>query len=187
MQEEIDLSIEAAEEGMMNSIEHLRNELTRIRSGKATPDIVSGIKVDYYGSLSPLSNVANVKASDARTLEIKPWEKGMIKAIEQAILQANIGMTPQNDGQVVRLVVPMLTEERRHQLVKQAHGVAEQAKVSIRNARRDAVEDIRKAGKNGYPEDGVKSMEEKMQKMTDSYIAEVDKILAAKEKDLLTV
>lgn len=187
MQEEIDLSIEVAEDGMLHSIEHLRNELAKIRSGKASPDMISSIRVDYYGSMSPISNVANVKAQDGRTLVITPWEKTMLKPIEQAIMQANIGIMPQNDGTVIRLIVPPLTEERRQQLTKQAHNVAEQAKVSVRNARREAVEDVRKAVKNGYPEDMGKNMEDKIQKLTDNYIAEVDRILAIKEKDIMTV
>lgn len=187
MQEEIDLSIDLAEDGMKHSIEHLRNELAKIRSGKASPDMISSIRVDYYGSLSPISNVANVKAQDGRTLVITPWEKGMLKPIEQAIMQANIGIMPQNDGTVIRLIVPPLTEERRQQLTKQAHNIAEQAKVSVRNARREAVEDVRKAVKNGYPEDMGKNMEDKIQKLTDNYIAEVDRIMAVKEKDIMTV
>lgn len=187
MQEEIDLSMEAAEELMMKALDHLRSELVRIRSGKATPDIVSGVRVEYYGSMSPIDNVAGVKAVDGRTLEIRPWEKNMLRPIETAIQQANLGINPQNDGTVIRLVVPFLTEERRLQLVKQAQALGEHAKVSIRNARRDVIEDIKKAVKNGYPEDAGKRAEDQAQKLTDNYIADVERILAAKEKDIMTI
>ena len=187
MQEEIDFYLASAEESMQESINHLQRELIKIRSGKASPDLVSSIRVDYYGSQTPLAQVANVKTSDARTLVIAPWEKGMIQPIEQAIMQANIGLMPQNDGQVVRLNIPPLTEERRRQLVKQASNLGEQAKVSIRNARREAIEDIKKAVKNGYPEDAGRRAEDQVQQLTDRHIKQIDEILEQKEKDILTV
>jgi ribosome recycling factor len=187
MQEEIDFYLASAEESMQESIAHLQRELIKIRSGKASPDMVNGIRVDYYGSLTPLAQVANVKTSDARTIVIAPWEKNMIQPIETAIKLANIGIMPQNDGQVIRLNIPPLTEERRKQLVKQSHTFAEQAKVSIRNARREAIEEIKKAVKNGYPEDLGKRSEDQVQSLTDKHIAQVDQVLEQKEKDIMTV
>ena len=187
MQEEIDLTIEAAEESMQNSLAHLQRELIKVRSGRASLDILSGVRADYYGAPTPLAQVANVKVADGRTITITPWEKGMIRAIEQAIMQANIGLTPQNDGTMIRLSIPPLTEERRRQLVKQSKDLGEDAKVSIRNARRSAVEDVKKAVKDGYPEDAGKRAEETIQSLTNSYIAKVDQTLEAKEKDIMTI
>lgn len=187
MQEDIDLAIEAAEEGMANSLDHLKREFRKVRSGRAAPDMVADVKVDYYGSMTPVNQVASVKVSDARTLVIQPWEKAMIAPIEQAIFAANLGVTPQNDGEVIRLVIPSLTEERRKNLVKQASAFAENAKVSIRSARRDAIDEIKKAVKDGYPEDAGKRSEDKVQGLTDKYIAQVESLFDAKEKDLMTV
>jgi ribosome recycling factor len=187
MQEDIDLTIEMSKESMDGSLSHLSAELQKVRSGRASPDMLSSVKVDYYGATTPLERVANVKTTDARTIIVQPWEKGMIQPIEKAILQSNLGLNPQNDGIVIRLSVPPLTEERRRQLIKFSLGLAEQAKVSVRNARRDAIEDIRKAVKNGYSEDGGKVAEAEMQKLTDAYIAAVDKIMETKEKEILTV
>lgn len=187
MQEEIDLTIEMAKDGMENSLAHLNSELQKVRSGRASADMLSSVKVDYYGATTPLERVANVKAADARTITVQPWEKGMIQPIEKAILQSNLGLNPQNDGAIIRLSVPPLTEERRRQLIKFSQGLAEQAKVSVRNARRDAIEDIRKAVKNGYSEDAGKAAEAEVQKLTDGFIAAVDKIMEVKEKEILTV
>lgn len=187
MQEEIDLVIETTEESMQGSVTHLQRELSKIRSGKASPDMLEGIKVEYYGALTPLSGVATVKVVDGRTLSIQPWEKKMIALIEQAIFAANLGVTPQNDGEVVRIVIPMLTEERRQQLVKQASAASEHAKVSIRNARRDAMEEIKKAVKNGYSEDAGKNAEQDVQDLTNKYIGQVESIFTHKEKELMTV
>lgn len=187
MQEDIDLAIEAAEEGMENSLDHLKREFRKVRSGRAAPDMVADVKVDYYGSLTPVNQVANVKVADARTLVIQPWEKAMIAPIEQAIFAANLGVTPQNDGEVIRLVIPSLTEERRKALVKQASSYAENAKVSVRSARREAIDEIKKAVKDGYPEDAGKRSEDEVQTLTNKYINTVESLYAAKEKDLMTV
>ena len=187
MQEEIDLYLEVAEGSMQESIAHLQRELSKVRSGRASIEILAGVRADYYGAPTPLAQVANVKVVDGRTITVTPWEKGMIQPIEQAIMQANVGLTPQNDGQVIRLNVPPLTEERRKQLVKQSQGMGETAKVSIRNARREAIEEIRAAVKNGYPEDMGKRAEQTVQDYTDKAIAQVDKILEAKEKDIMTI
>ncbi|MCH2044496.1 MAG: ribosome recycling factor [Saprospiraceae bacterium] len=187
MQEEIDLIIETSEEGMQSSVERLVRELNKIRSGKVSPSLVSDIRVDYYGAATPMNQVANIKAEDGRTLVIAPWEKHMLAVIEQGIFQANIGVTPQNDGKVIRLVIPPLTEERRRNLVKQSGKVIEQAKVSIRSSRREAMEEIKKAVKDGYSEDAGKRSEEQVQQLTNNYIAKVEKIMEAKEKEIMTV
>ncbi|WBM75933.1 ribosome recycling factor [Saprospira grandis] len=187
MQEDIDLALEAAEEGMQNSIVHFQRELLKIRSGKATPQMVADVKVEYYGMPTPLNQVAGIKTTDARTLVIQPFEKKMVSVVEQALYAANLGITPQSDGEVVRMVVPPLTEERRKQLVKQASGFAEDAKVSIRNARRDAIQEVKAAVKEGYPEDAGKRSEQTVQDLTDKYSKQVDSIFAKKEEELMTV
>lgn len=187
MQEEIDFCIESAEESMNNSIDHLTNELTKIRSGKASPVMLSGVMVEYYGVPTPINQVANIRVADGRTLEIEPWEKSMVQPLERALMAANLGITPQSDGKIIRMIVPPLTEERRHQLIKQASGIVEQTKVGIRSARRDAMEEIKKAVKDGYPEDAGKRAEATIQGLTDKYTAKSDEIFALKEKDLLTV
>jgi ribosome recycling factor len=187
MQEEIDLVIETTEESMQASLLHLQKELNKIRSGKASPDMLDGLRIDYYGSTTNIGGVANVKVEDGRTLVIQPWEKKMISEIEKAIFAANIGVTPQNNGEAIRIVIPPLTEERRKQLVKQSQGEGEHAKISIRNARRDAIEEIRKAVKNGYSEDAGKSSEQTVEDLTKKYTGQVDAVLSTKEKELLTV
>lgn len=187
MDEEIQLYLDTADESMQDAIEHFRKGLSRIRSGKASPSMLGGVKVDYYGSPTPVAQVANVKATDGRTLTIAPWEKSMLQPIEQAIFQANLGVTPQNDGEIIRIVLPIVTEERRKDLIKQASVLVEHAKVSIRNARRDVMNEIKKAVKDGYPEDAGKRAEDNAQKLTDDHSNEVDKIMAAKEKDIMTI
>jgi ribosome recycling factor len=187
MQEEIDLVIETTEESMAASIGHLQRELHKIRSGKATPDMLDGVRVEYYGSATNINGVANVKVEDGRTLVIQPWEKKMISEIEKAIFAANLGVTPQNNGESIRIVIPPLTEERRKQLVKQSSAAAEHAKVSIRNARREAIEEVKKAVKNGYSEDAGKSSEQIVEDMTKNYVTQIDQIFQAKEKELMTV
>ena len=186
-EEEVDFAIEAATESMNNAVQHLERSLVKIRAGKASPEMLDGIMVEYYGAPTPLKNVSNVGTVDARTITITPWEKKMVAPIERAIFASNMGMTPQNDGVVIRLMIPPMTEERRQNLAKQVKGEGEHAKVSIRNARRDAIEDIRKAVKGGYPEDAGKRAEEKIQKMTDAHITSVEKHLEVKERDILTV
>ncbi|MBL7924839.1 MAG: ribosome recycling factor [Bacteroidia bacterium] len=172
---------------MQKAITHLESELVKIRAGKASPSMLDGVLVDYYGSMTPLSQVANINTPEARTIVIQPWEKSLIKAIEKAIIDSNLGLTPANDGLLIRISVPPLSEERRKDLVKRAKAEGEHAKVGIRNLRRDANENIKKAQKSGLPEDVAKEAEAKTQKITDDYIAKVDKHLEAKEKEIMTV
>ena len=176
-----------AEEKMELAVEFLDETLTHIRAGKANAKLLDGIRVDYYGSAAPISNVANVSVPDARTIAITPWEKSMFKEIEKAIINSELGITPENNGEVIRLSIPPLTEDRRKALVKQSKGEAEQAKISVRNARRDAIEGLKKAIKEGMPEDVEKDAEAKVQKLHDRYIKQIDEIFAAKEKEILTV
>lgn len=187
MSEEI-LNIKSHSIDSMNkAINHLEVELVKIRAGKATPGLVDGIMVDYYGNPTQISQVGNITVADARTLMIQPWEKNMLQPIEKAIIAANIGINPQNDGNVVRLFLPPLTEERRKELVKRSHTEGEHSKVAIRNIRRDAMEHIKKLQKNGLSEDVCKDAEKEIQDSTDKFISLVDKHLAAKEKEIMTV
>ena len=176
-----------AEESMQMAVEYLEETLARIRAGKASPKLLDGIRVDYYGSMAPISNVANVSVPDARTIAITPWEKSMFKEIEKAIINSDLGIMPENNGEVIRISIPPLTEERRKQLVKQCKGEAENAKVSIRNARRDTIDKLKKEVKNGLSEDVEKDAEADVQKLHDKYIKEIDKVFAEKEKEILTV
>ena len=185
--EELELIMEDAESSMKKAITHLEAELTKIRAGKATPSMLDGISVDYYGAPTPINQVANVSVLDARTVSIQPWEKNMLAPIEKAILQANIGITPQNDGVQIRLFMPPLTEERRRELFKKASAEGEHSKVAIRNIRRDSIEYIKKLQKDGLSEDAAKDAEKDVQTMTDRYISLVDKHLAAKEKEMMAV
>ncbi len=178
--------INHAKEHMQKAIAHLEVELAKIRAGRANPAMLDGLSVDYYGNNTPLNQVANMSVPDARTLVIQPWEKSMIVPIEKAIMAANLGFNPQNDGQVIRINIPALTEERRKDLVKKTRAEAEHCKVSIRTTRRDANEHVKKDGK-GMPEDVVKDIEDRIQKMTDSFILAVDKHLEAKEKEIMTI
>lgn len=179
--------LDKAEEKMEMAVEYLDESLAHIRAGKANPKILDGIRVDYYGSAAPISNVANVAVPDARTITITPWEKSMFKEIEKAIINSELGITPENNGEVIRISIPPLTEERRKQLVKQSKAEAEQAKVSVRNARRDAIEGLKKAIKQGMPEDVEKDAEGTAQKLHDKYLKKIDDLFAAKEKEILTV
>jgi ribosome recycling factor len=172
---------------MQKAIAHLEAELVKVRAGKANPSMLDSIYVDYYGNPTPLNQVANVNSLDARTLVIQPWEKAMIKPIEKAIIDANLGFAPQNDGQIVRINIPPQSEERRRDLVKKAKSEGENTKVSIRNLRRDGNEAVKKIQKAGLPEDLAKDAEARIQKMTDDFIAKVDKHLEAKEKEIMTV
>jgi len=176
-----------AEEKMEMAVAYLDETLSRIRAGKANPKILDGIRVMYYGSPAPLTNVANVSVPDARTIVITPWEKAMFKEIEKAIINSELGIMPENNGEVIRLSIPPLTEDRRKALVKQCKGEAEQAKVSVRNARRDAIDGLKKAVKQGMPEDVEKDAEAKVQKTHDKFLKRIDDIFAAKEKEILTV
>ncbi len=172
---------------MTKAIGHLESELTKIRAGKATPSMLDGIMVDYYGNPTQLSQVANISILDARTISIQPWEKSMLQPIEKGIMAANIGITPQNDGVNIRLFLPPLTEERRKELVKKCNGEGENAKISVRNIRRDGIEQIKKLQKDGVSEDECKSAEITVQETTDKFIALVDKHLVAKEKEIMSV
>ena len=187
MQEELGITLDAATESMVKTINHLETELVKIRAGKASPNMLDGITADYYGSPTPINQVANVTALDARTISVQPWEKNMLSVIERAIMAANIGINPQNDGNSIRLFLPPLTEERRKELVKKCNVEGEQAKVSIRNIRRDAIEDIKKMQKDGLSEDAAKEAEAEVQAITDKHIVLVDKHLAAKEKEIMAV
>jgi ribosome recycling factor len=175
------------EDAMKKAISHLETELIKVRAGKANPQILDGLVVDYYGNPTPINQVGNITVADARTLSIQPWEKNMLQPIERAIINANIGITPQNDGVMIRLFMPPLTEERRKELVKKANGEGEHSKVAVRNIRRDAIESIKKQQKDGASEDACKDAEKDVQALTDKYIALVDKHLVAKEKEIMTV
>ena len=184
---DVNTYIKPAEEKMEMAVEYLDETLAHIRAGKANPKILDGVKVDYYGSAAPVSNVANISVPDARTIVITPWEKSMFKEIEKAIINSEIGITPENNGEVIRLSIPPLTEERRKALVKQSKGEAEQAKISVRNARRDAVEAFKKAQKEGMSEDEAKDGETQAQKLLDKFTKSLDAILDNKEKEIMTV
>jgi ribosome recycling factor len=181
------LLMKDTEEHMRKSIAHLESELAKIRAGKASPQMLDGLVVDYYGNPTPINQVGNISVVDARTLTIQPWEKNMLQPIERSILQANIGITPQNDGNIIRIFLPPLTEERRRELVKKSNHEGEHAKVSIRNLRRDAIERVKKMQKDGLSEDAAKDTEADIQALTDRFIALVDKHLEAKEKEIMHV
>lgn len=187
MTDEINFIIDAANESMESSVAHLEKAFLNIRAGKATPQMLGGVFVDYYGSQTPLSQVANVNTPDARTITVTPWEKSMLQPIEKAIMIANLGFNPMNNGDNIIISVPPLTEERRKDLVKQAKAEAEDAKISVRNARKDANTDIKKEEKNGTSEDICKSAEETIQKLTDSFIKKTDDLLTQKEADIMKV
>ncbi|MCF0174110.1 MAG: ribosome recycling factor [Bacteroidales bacterium] len=179
--------VENAKSKMQDAVDFLEEDLKSYRAGKASPSILNGITVDYYGSPMPISQVASITVPDAKTIAIQPWEKTMIAKIEKAILVANIGLTPQNNGETVRLNFPPLTEERRKELIKKAKAAGENAKVVVRNARRDAIEALKKIQKEGLPEDTEKDFEDITQKHTDEFNKKIDTLIADKEKDILTV
>lgn len=187
MQEEIDIYFDSSIESMDGALSHLKKELNKIRTGKASPVMLETLTVDYYGSASPLGQVSNISVADARTLTIKPWEKKMLQVIERALFEANLGITPMNDGEMIRMTFPPLTEERRRDLVKQVKSSGEDAKVSVRNIRRDLMEAIKKAVKDGYPEDMGKKSEEEAQKLTNDYNTKIDTLIEIKEKEIMTV
>lgn len=184
MEDEIDFIIDGAKEAMDNALKHLEKELVNIRAGKASPSMVGSVMVDYYGSQTPLSQVANVSTPDGMTITIQPWEKGMIPVIERGIHLANIGFNPMNNGESVIISVPPLTEERRKDLAKQAKAAAEEGKIGVRNDRKNANNDIKGLE---ISEDLKKRLEEDIQEMTDSHIKKIDEILAKKEKEIMTV
>ena len=172
---------------MEEAVEHLERELVKVRTGKASPAMLNGIMVSYYGVPTPINQTANVSTADARTITVQPFDKSNLGNIEKAIFEANLGITPQNDGELIRLNIPPLTEERRRQMAKIVKAEGEEAKVSIRNARRDAMEQIKKEVKAGYPEDAGKRMEEKVQGWTDTFSKKVDSVVEHKEKEVMTI
>ena len=187
MSDDLLLIMADTEDQMNKSIAHLEAELLKIRAGKANPQIIEGIMVDYYGSLTPINQVGNISVLDARTLSIQPWEKNMLQPIERAIIASNIGLNPQNDGNTIRLYLPPLTEERRKELVKKANGEGENAKVSVRNLRREAIESVKKLQKEGLSEDESKDAEKEVQDLTNSFITKVDNHLVRKEKEIMAI
>jgi len=187
MQEEINAGLAKAKEDMEDAIAHLHRDLSKIRAGKANPSMLNGIMVDYYGNPTPLNQVANVSAPDAKMLSISPWEKKMIGAIEQAIFAANLGVTPQNNGESIIINIPPLTEERRLKMVKTAKASGEDAKISFRNSRHKIMDIIKKAVKDGFSEDAGKREEEEVEKLVKHYVSETNRLIAVKEKDILTI
>ncbi len=187
MNEEVQMVYEMTQEKMDKALEHLDSELSRIRAGKANIHILDGIMVDYYGAMTPLNQVSNISTPDAKTIAIQPWEKKMIDPIEKAIQQANIGINPINNGELIRLIIPPLTEERREALVKQVKNEGENARVSIRNSRREANEEYKQMQKQGLAEDDAKRAEDNIQELTNEYAEKIDKIVEAKEEDIMTI
>jgi len=187
MNEDVELIIEEAMDRMQKATDHLEHELARLRAGRATPVLLDGITVAYYGVNSPLNQVSNINTPDPRTILIQPWEKTMLGTIEKAIMAANIGLTPINNGEVIRINIPPLTEERRHQLVKQVRNEGETAKISIRNARKWANDELKELLKGGLPEEMEKDAAETVQEMTSEFNSRIDKVVAQKEKEVMTV
>lgn len=187
MTEDLEKIMQDTTAQMTRAISHLESELSKIRAGKATPQIVDGIFVDYYGNATPLNQVANVTIPDARTISLQPWERNMLGPIEKAIIASNIGLNPQNDGNFIRLFLPPLTEERRKELVKRMNGEGENARVTVRNIRREAIEQVKKLQKDGLSEDAAKDAETRIQGITDKYIVTIESHLKDKEKDIMTI
>ncbi len=187
MTEEVQFCYDAAKEQMDKVMKHLELELMKIRAGKSSPMMLDSVFVDYYGVRTPLSQVANIATPDPRSIVVQPWDKSMIEPIEKAIQAANLGFNPQNNGDLLRIAVPPLTEERRKQLVKQVKAEGETAKVGVRNARRDANEELKQLKKDGISEDEINEAEEKIQKLTDQFISKIDAVLDVKEKDIMQI
>lgn len=187
MNEDVQLVYEMTMERMEKALEHLDNELVRIRAGKANVHILDGVMVDYYGSPTPLGQVSNISTPDAKTIMVQPWEKNMIDPIEKALMNSNVGITPSNNGEVIRLSIPQLTEERRRDLFKQVKNEGENARVSMRNSRRDANEEYRQMQKDGMSEDETKTAEDRIQKLIDEFSDKVEKIVEDKEKEIMTI
>lgn len=183
--DELDLYLEEAKEQMTKALVHVGHELGKIRAGKANPSMVDGLLVSYYGAMTPLNQVSSLTTPDARTIFIKPWEKGMIPEIEKAILVANLGLNPQNDGQQVIINIPMLTEERRKQLVKQVGHECEQGRISVRAVRKETNEQLKSV--KGVSEDDVKNAEAKVQEMTNDFISKIDSLMKKKEGEIMTI
>ncbi|MFM6976113.1 MAG: ribosome recycling factor [Sphingobacteriaceae bacterium] len=187
MSELVKKQLDDAKIHMDKAVEHTENELTKIRAGKAMPSMLDGIMVDYYGTMTPLAQIGTINTPDARTLVVQPWEKTLLQAIEKAIMESNLGLNPQNDGSIIRLNIPPLTEERRKDLVKKVKEEAEKGRVAIRNIRKDANEKIKKLKSEGVSDDEIKTGEGEVQKLTDSFIVKVDREAENKEKDIMTV
>lgn len=187
MTEESKFIIEEIKESMQHALTHLEKEFHKFRTGKASPQMLEGVKVEYYGNPTSVDKIANINTPDARTIIVQPWEKNMLNPLAKAILDANLGFNPQNNGEILRITVPPLTEDRRRDMVKKAKSEAEAAKVVIRNCRRTAVEDAKKLEKEGVSEDEIKVLEKEIQHITDGFILQTDKILEHKEKDIMTV
>ena len=187
MNEEIEFTLYEANEGMQLALHHLEKELQKVRAGKASAQMLDGVKIDYYGVNTPIDQTANISTPDGRQIIVQPWDKSVLGLIDKAIQAANLGFNPKNEGEILRIVVPPLTEERRRDLVKKAKTEAENAKISIRNIRRIANETAKKLKKDGIPEDEIEKLESDIQKLTDDHIAKVDRILDNKEKDIMTV
>ncbi|MBQ1753669.1 MAG: ribosome recycling factor [Bacteroidales bacterium] len=179
--------MDAAKEKMQSAVTYLEEDLKTYRAGKANPAVFNNVMVNYYGTMTPVPQVASIGTPDAKTMLIQPWDRSLLHTIEKAIMDANLGFTPQNNGEMIRINVPALTEERRKELVKKARTAGENAKVGVRNARRDAIETLKKLQKEGLPEDAEKDFETEVQKLTDNFSKKVEEILAAKEKDMMTV
>ena len=177
----------AAREKMEGAVNYLEEDLKTYRAGKANPAVFNNVVVNYYGTMTPIPQVASIGTPDAKTMLIQPWDRSLIRAVEKAIMDANLGFTPQNNGEVIRINIPAITEERRRELVKKARTAGENAKVAVRNARRDAIEALKKLQKEGLPEDSEKDFEDEVQKLTDTFSKKVDEILSAKEKEIMTV
>ena len=187
MNEEVEMCLMEVEERMENAIKHFENELRKIRAGKATPGMLDGLFVDYYGTNTPLNQVANINTPDPKSILVQPWQKNMLEPIEKAIMAANIGLTPMNNGEVIRITVPALTEERRMQLVKQVKSEGENAKISLRNSRKWANDELKQLQKDGLSEDLEKDAEDEVQKLTDQYSEKIDGILETKETDIMKI
>ena len=187
MTDELSIILMDAEEHMKKAIQHLEVELVKIRAGRANPNMLDSIVVDYYGTPTPIGQVGNISVVDARTITIQPWEKNLLQPIERAIINSNIGLTPQNDGNIIRLFLPPLTEERSKELVKRVNAEGELSKVAIRSIRRDGIEHIKKLQKEGLSEDAAKDAEKDIQTLTDRYTVQIDKHLEAKDKEIMSV
>jgi ribosome recycling factor len=187
MNEDIEFTLDEANEGMYLAVQHLEKELQKLRAGKASAQMLDGVRIDYYGVMTPIDQTANISTPDGRQIIVQPWDRSVLGLIDKAIQAANLGFNPKNEGEILRITVPPLTEERRRDLVKKAKTEAENGKISIRNIRRLANETAKKLKKDGVPEDEVDKLEADIQKLTDEYISKVDKILDIKEKDIMTV
>lgn len=185
--EEIELYLETAKEMMEKAVDHAKHELVKIRAGKAMPSMLDGLMVEYYGTMTPINQVASISTPDARTIFVKPWEKNIISEVEKSIINSDLGLNPQNDGENIIISVPQLTEERRIQLTKQAKTVTEEGKVRVRNARKEANDELKKLLKEGASEDAIKNAEIDIQELTNGFVKSMDTLLEHKEKDIMTV